>query len=343
MDRHRVAAMTPRALSAFALFVVGVALMSLVWVTGAWAHDVRPGAVSLREVTPHEFAVRLIDAQDGGPTPVRMVPRWPEHCREQATRLVCDGGLYGVMQLDGVESRRVKIMVSVTDLQGTRRQWLLREGERSVELSENDNAFHVGEFLWIGIEHIWWGPDHLLFVVALWLLAPTGLRCLWAATGFTVGHSLTLALVTFGWLAPLSQAVELMIAVSVFTLAVEVARLGVADADGNDHRADWWRKQTWTLRWPMLVGLIIGLIHGMGFAGALRDVGLPAGQELAALALFNAGVELGQLVVLIALGVLWHACGSRLPTRFTTMSRLVIAYGIGIRAWVWVMERAFPA
>ena len=318
-------------------------LLTLLWAFAApaWvaAHDVRPGAVSVREVAAGEYVVRLVDAQDGGATTARLDPEWPDHCTFQGVRLACDGGLRGELRIPEAGRRRIKVMVTVTDLAGQRRQWLLMEGEDRVNLDETGEGPPVWSFVWIGVEHIWWGPDHLLFVLGLWLLAPTWRRCLWAATGFTVGHSLTLVLVTLGWLAPISQAVELVIALSVLSLATEVAALGVADASGQQRRAEWWRSQTWTMRWPAAVGAIIGLVHGMGFAGALRDVGLPAGQELGALALFNAGVELGQLAVILALGLLWWALEPRLGAAFGSRCRLAAAYAMGCTATVWSLER----
>jgi hydrogenase/urease accessory protein HupE len=133
--------------------------------------------------------------------------------------------------------------------------------------------------VWMGVEHILAGYDHLLFLVALLLVAVRARALVLAVTAFTLGHSITLALAALGIWAPSPRLVEPAIALSLAYVGVE--NQFVTSGDGR------WR-----------VTLPFGLLHGFGFAGALREVALPSAELPRALLAFNVGVELGQLAVL---------------------------------------------
>jgi hydrogenase/urease accessory protein HupE len=186
----------------------------------------------------------------------------------------------------------------------------------------------------IGMEHILAGWDHLLFVIALVLIVANKAGRVWAvvkaATAFTLAHSITLALVTLGY-AGLPQApVEALIALSIVFLAVELARGG---GDGDEAL-----EETWTRRWPWLVAFVFGLLHGFGFAGALREIGLPQGEIPAALISFNLGVEAGQLLVIAAVLAI-RAIITRLRAQWTGPAVKFAAYGTGIIGSYWLIDR----
>ena len=148
----------------------------------------------------------------------------------------------------------------------------------------------VRTYFKLGVEHILLGFDHLLFVLALLFLVEGWRRLLGTITAFTVAHSLTLAAATFGWVQVPQAPVEAVIALSIMFVAVEIlhrqrGRTGIAT------------------RKPWVVAFVFGLLHGLGFAGALREIGLPDDAIPLALAFFNVGVEAGQLLV----------CGRRVP------------------------------
>jgi hypothetical protein len=148
-------------------------------------------------------------------------------------------------------------------------------------------------FARLGVEHIFTGTDHLAFLLGLLLLGGTLGGLVKIVTSFTVAHSLTLALATLGLLSPPSRIIEPLIAASVVFVAVEnlwALRRGTAEA-ALSHR--------WLLTFAF------GLVHGFGFADALRELHLPRESLLAALLAFNLGVEAGQLcLVLLALPLL---------------------------------------
>ncbi|ABC64303.1 HupE/UreJ family protein [Erythrobacter litoralis] len=175
----------------------------------------------------------------------------------------------------------------------------------------------------LGIEHILEGWDHLLFVIALVLLVRRGWAVAKATTAFTVAHSLTLAGVSLGFFGLPGRPVEAVIALSIVLLAVETVR---------DQR------QTWTRRWPWLVAFLFGLIHGFGFAGALREIGLPEGEVPAALISFNLGVEAGQLAVVAVVLLVLEALRRIRADALAPMVRYA-SYAIGITGSYWLVDR----
>ena len=184
----------------------------------------------------------------------------------------------------------------------------------------------VSSYALLGIEHILSGVDHLMFVVALVFLFGFKRKLLLAITGFTVAHSLTLALGTLGLVQLPSAPIEAWIALSIVMVSAEALSA----------------RDSMICRFPFMVPLVIGLIHGLGFAGALSDVGLPGAHRAAALLSFNLGVETGQLGVI---GLAWlTARAGRLfawarQTRAVTLSAFgsIAAYWTIQRVWVLVM------
>jgi hypothetical protein len=180
------------------------------------------------------------------------------------------------------------------------------------------------------MEHILLGADHLLFVLALLFLVASWPRLLGTVTAFTVAHSLTLAAATLGLVRVPQAPVEAAIALSIVFVAAEL----VHGAAGRPALA---------ARRPWLVAFAFGLLHGLGFAGALREVGLPEDAIPAALAFFNVGVELGQLAflaVVFALLAVARRLGSA-PDTWAVVARVArpAAYAVGIPAAFWLVER----
>jgi len=150
-------------------------------------------------------------------------------------------------------------------------------------------------YLASGVEHIAIGYDHIAFLIAVILWG----RRLWplvgAVTAFTLAHSLTLSLAVLGVASPPSHLVELAIALSIVYVAAENFFV-------HDLRRRW------------IVTFAFGLVHGFGFAGVLREYGIPHDALLPALAAFNIGVELGQIAIVAAALAVLHAIESRVPT-----------------------------
>ena len=175
----------------------------------------------------------------------------------------------------------------------------------------------------LGAKHIWEGPDHLLFVFGLLLLVGGGSRLIWTITAFTLGHSITLALVSLQVFSFPTELAEFLIALSIFILAVELSN---KTEPGRLWKNPWW-----------LAGAF-GLLHGMGFATALAETGLPQGQVPLALLFFNIGIELGQLLFIGLVYLLWFGLGPFI-SRSELSLRKVPLYVLGSLSAMWCIQR----
>ncbi len=236
----------------------------------------------------------------------------------------------------GLAENRSSLLFSIEMLDGTFYQKLL-SGEQATYLvpAEPSLLRVIKDYTILGAQHILSGIDHLLFVFGLLLLVGGGARLVWTITAFTLGHSVTLALVVLGYFEYPVALVEFTIALSIFVLAVELSRGG---AGGLLRRHPWW-----------LAGGF-GLLHGMGFAGALAEIGIPQQAAPLALLFFNIGIELGQLAFIFSITILWFIAkqifnamdGQSVPTVFRSGSlgaRIVPVYVLGALSAMWCIER----
>jgi hypothetical protein len=183
-------------------------------------------------------------------------------------------------------------------------------------------AFRV--YARLGAEHILGGQDHLLFLAALLLIWPPTRELLLIVTSFTVAHSLTLALATLDVVRPPDAAVEAVIAASIGWVAVENLLWAAAPR-----------------RWALTFGF--GLVHGFGFSGVLRDLGLPSDHALTALLAFNAGVELGQICVVLPASSLLFLGRRRLADGARRRITRVASAAVLAPALWWLVERVGAA
>ena len=185
------------------------------------------------------------------------------------------------------------------------------------------------DFLVLGFEHIWKGLDHLLFVGGLIFIARTRRAVILTITGFTIAHSITLALSALDMVRVPVAAVESAIALSIVFLAVEIVK-GPRD--------------TLTWRRPVFVSGSFGLLHGFGFAAVLREVGLPQAGLLTGLFAFNVGIELGQVMFASVLMLLLAAV-RRVPVGGPTASFAprFAGYAIGVTSSFWLITRVLVA
>jgi hydrogenase/urease accessory protein HupE len=195
----------------------------------------------------------------------------------------------------------------------------------SSDLKEADRWEVARTYFVIGVEHILFGFDHLFFVLALVLLLQRGWIVAQAVTAFTVSHSNTLVGTTLGFLGLPQRPVESVIALSIMFLAVEIVKSG----DGKPRLSQ---------RIPWVVAFLFGLLHGFGFAGALKEIGLPQGEVPMALLTFNLGVEAGQLAIVIAALAVLAVIRRARPTALRPVT-LGVTYLIGITASYWFIER----
>ena len=299
-------------------------LLSVFAATAA-AHELTIAEMEIRETAKGEF-LWFWTATEKRVGNADLVPVWPDACVAQENALHCsDGGLRGELAIRGVGQRYSAAIVKLYWLDGQSRVYTVTAGQPTVRLyGSADDQRGMGEiasaYLVLGIEHILTGIDHLLFVISLLFLVGFNRRLLWTITAFTAAHSLTLASAALGLLVLRSPPVEATIALSIMLVAGEALH----------HRA------TLARRWPALVAFLFGLVHGLGFAGALKDIGLPQAHLPVALVTFNVGVEVGQLLVI---GVAWSAW--RLASRWPVIgrARTAVLYAIGSVAAYWSLLR----
>jgi hydrogenase/urease accessory protein HupE len=295
----------------------------------ARAHSIDSATLTLTEVAEGKFTV---DWQSTAKTlnELRAPARYPKSCRMQGALLDCGPlGLAGTIEFPWLESSETRVIVLVDWLNGSR---LLRVvNGRSPSLSVYGSPASAGlgflkpiavDYTRLGFEHILAGFDHLMFVLAITLLVRRRKALVVAITAFTLAHSVTLAATVLGWLTLPSAAVETTIALSIVLACAECLR----SSDSLAQRAPW------------LVTFAFGLLHGMGFASALLETGLPEEHVPSALLFFNLGVELGQLAAVtgfIAAGWLWGRFERR-----PAWSKRALVYALGSTAAYWSLERA---
>jgi hypothetical protein len=317
-------------------------LLALFLAQGAQAHRFAPSLLKVAELGPGQFnLVWKTPLQATSSVPLR--PTWPDSCtvseaapaqqegtgRVASWRLSCTGlgedGLVGdAIGVSGLGPNQASAMVMISLLDGREYQEVLSAEQPEFLVPAEPGAVKVvGDYSVLGMEHIWGGIDHLLFVFGLLLLVGGGKRLLLTITAFTVGHSITLSLVTLGYFDYPVALVEFTIALSIFVLAVELTR---TDRDDLLWRHPWW-----------LAGGF-GLLHGMGFAGALAETGLPQANLPLALLFFNVGIEIGQILFILAILVVWQLLKRPLAP---WQERLlpVPVYVLGGLSALWCIER----
>jgi len=227
----------------------------------------------------------------------------------------------------------VSALVRVSRLSGEKHSLVVSPEQTEVIMPEIESFGNVARgYLTLGVRHILEGYDHLLFVTCLLLIAGTGRRILVTITGFTIAHSLTLALSALGLLRVPVAPVEAAIALSIVFLAVEIVR-------GDE--------SSLTYRYPIAVASSFGLLHGLGFAAVLGETGLPQTEIPAALAFFNLGVELGQIIFVVGvLGIYQIARravrslgGRDLSLGALRSFQKPAAYLVGTVASFWIIQR----
>lgn len=289
----------------------------------AHGHELSMAEMQLREVAQGDFLWQWAPSEKRAAGD-ELTPRWPTHCQTAPGLLRCGPtGLSGTLEIDGVGERFSAAMVKVYWLDGQSRVYTFTKGQRTVHLygsaqdprglSEIATAYAT-----LGVEHILSGYDHLLFVLGLLFLVGFQRRLVATITAFTLAHSLTLALSATGWLTLRSAPVEATIALSIMLVAGEALH----------------QRNTLSRRWPALVAFLFGLVHGLGFAGALQEIGLPQNHLAIALLTFNLGVEAGQLLVVAASYGVWRLI-ARWPVAWHARTPILYAMGSVAAYWSW--------
>lgn len=320
----------------------GLLVLLLAFLAGvpATAHELKPAYLDLRERAPGEFTV-LWKVPAIGEMRLGLDARLPENClaKTEPVRSIetgaylerwtagCSGGLKGrTISIDGLSATLTDVLVHITYATGATEIARLKPDLPSFTVAGQQTTLEVATtYFVLGVEHILGGFDHLLFVLALMLLIHDLKQLVKTITAFTVAHSITLAGAAFGYVSLPQVPVEATIALSIAFVAREILK-----ADPKEPRFS--ESHAW------VVAFAFGLLHGFGFAGALKEIGLPHSDVPLALLTFNLGVETGQLIFVAAVLATYAAAKAMLGA-IPSVSRAAAAYAIGITASFWLISR----
>jgi hydrogenase/urease accessory protein HupE len=327
--------------------LLGVLLCAL----DAAAHPLAPALLELREAADGQVDVRFKTSlyPKSRQAAELLLPVLPDACAaasdprasiEGSGKVVrwqirCPAGLVGArVGVRGLAENHIDALLRVELADGRRVQQVLRAGRESLTIPVHPQRLDVFvDYLEVGVRHIFEGLDHLLLVFGLVLLVAGGrgygARLLVTLSAFTLGHCATLSLAALGWLVLPGPPVELAIALSVLLLAVELARGRLGHAR---------RLLPWALAG------CFGLLHGLGFAAALLEAGLPQGEIGVALLAFNLGIEVGQVAVVAMVAIVLALAAGLQALRSEPLLPLwaygIPIYVIGSLAAMWSFERA---
>jgi hypothetical protein len=324
-------------------FVNRAAVVAAIWIATALvvhAHAFAPSLLDLRESSAGEVTVtwktprvRVMGSDVAPVLPVNCRQSSPPAVEENESAVVlrwrvdCGvGGLIGAgIAMDGLAAANTNGLIRVALADGRVLQRVVTSTAPGLRIDAPPQPRDV----WLiyarhGARHILSRVDRALFVLGLVLLAPATVPLVQAFSAFTLGHSLTLAAASLGLVAVPSGVIEIVMALTLLMLATELAREP---------------SRTWMRRFPWIVGISFGLLHGLGFAAVLREIGLPGDLLALGVFAFNLGIEIGHVLLLMAMLVGMRLL-QMLPVTFPAWARQMPVYAMGSLAAFWCFERA---
>ncbi len=309
----------------------------------AVADEIRPGYLELSTTDGEVYSVKWKVPMKGDMV-LSLKPVLPDDCTERMppssmraggamiTRwsVICPDGINeGHIRIDGLEATSTDVLVRIVRQDGITQMVRLTPDETGFVVERESSSLDVIRvYTALGIEHILGGVDHLLFVFALLLIVTNWRRLVGTITAFTLAHSITLAAATLGYVHVAQAPVEAVIALSILFLATEI----IHNRQGRPGMAK---------RFPWLVAFIFGLLHGFGFAGALAEIGLPEQSIPLALLFFNVGVELGQLLFVLAVVAAGWVLRRLVAQKILQGGEVAASYLIGGLSAFWLIDRTY--
>jgi hypothetical protein len=321
------------------LFAAVFAILILFCAGQTHAHGMRTAYVEIVEHAPGQAILRFRTTVDVG-----AVPEFPIGCtatnvsaegtkttisstnplvQNGSTFVVhCPGPLAGrEMGVTELGTSMSEAVVWVSQHDGTTSSQLLTPNQPRIRIPSSGAWTNFTEYTPLGIRHIFAGADHLLFLMLLVLLLRRPRPVLVAETAFTISHGLSFSAAALGWIHVSKEATEACIAMSLLLLALDVGRKDRSAA--SDHSV-------------ALMALVFGLVHGLGFAGGMAEIGMPSQNVGWALLGFGLGVEVGQVAFLAVALVVAHFFQR---SRFSFQGTIVLTYLAGGLAAYWVLDR----
>lgn len=307
--------------------------------SGVTAHEIRPAYLQMHQTSESSYQL-LWKVPVKGDMVIKLTPVFADDftlvdsgVRQQMQgslvyqyTLNAEKPLHGTtMAIANLEKTMVDVLINIEYLNGENITAMLKPDRPEITFPAKTTSWQVAKaYTLLGIEHILLGFDHLLFVLALLILSVGFKKLVKTVTAFTIAHSITLSCSVMGWVKLPGPPVEAVIALSIVFLALEIVKV----QQGSP---------SLTSRKPWLVAFIFGLLHGFGFAGALTDIGLPQTEMFLALATFNIGVELGQLIFVGGVIAVFEGIKRYISPKEWT--QILLPYGIGSIAVFWTIER----
>ena len=305
------------------------------------AHESQPGLLEIKQLSAERYEVIWrAPIYYGKPHPARLqLPENWQTIGKPTVRQLPDSALYrrvvdvqgvsiddSIIRFPGLEATITDVFVRMSRLDGGQATLVVRPSQPYAEL-RGERPWYVssGEYLDLGFHHILMGIDHLLFVLGLLIIVQDRRMLIKTITAFTVAHSITLALATLGFARIPGPPLNAAIALSILFLGPEIVRV--------------WRGQTsFTIAHPWVVAFALGLLHGFGFASGLSTVGTPKAEIPLALLMFNVGVELGQIVFVVLMLLIYRSL-KVLAFRWPRWVEFVPGYTIGSLGAFWTIQR----
>jgi hydrogenase/urease accessory protein HupE len=322
------------------LLALLICLMPLIAAGSSTAHELRPAYLDIRETTVGDFAI-VWKTPALGEMRLGLYVRLPDTC-SQIGEMVnsfeagafferwtarCPGGLRGrSLTIDGLRTSLTDALVRLAYVDGSTQVARLTPERPSLAITASQTTFEVAQtYFLLGVEHILLGLDHLIFVFALMLLISDRWMLVKTITAFTVAHSITLVGAALGFISLPQKPVEAAVALSIAFVASELAR----SRSGQRRLSE---------TYPWVAAFAFGLLHGLGFAGALKDIGLPQTDVALALLTFNLGVEAGQLLFVATILLAARASSALVAIPFEPV-RMMASYMIGTMSMLWLITR----
>ena len=319
--------------------------VSFLFLHAVYADEIRPAFLELTQQSETSYQVLWKKPSQGeAKNTFKFEPQFPHSAQMRGVKKISQTGsatlesyviednetlINKPITITGLETTSTDVLVRVHYLDGETEFIRVLPESPNFTLTHESGFFNMASTYFIlGVEHILEGFDHLLFVLALLLLVGNIRVLIWTITAFTLAHTITLMLASLDLIYFSSRAVEATIALSIVFVAAEV----IYAMRGREHI---------TKKYPWVIAFGFGLIHGLGFAGALKEIGLPQNEIVPSLIFFNVGVEIGQLIFVFAvLFVAWIVKKIVTQGVFRKLE-LFTAYAIGSVAAFWLIERTY--
>lgn len=310
-----------------------------------YADEIRPAFLELTQQSDTSYKVLWKKPSQGeAKNSLKLEPLFPQSAQIRGVKKISktgsatlesyvienDGALINKpITIKGLETTSSDVLVRVHYLDGETEFIRVLPESPHFTLTHESGFFNMASTYFIlGVEHILEGFDHLLFVLALLLLVGNIRILIWTITAFTLAHTITLMLASLDMIYFSSRAVEATIALSIVFVAAEV----IYSMRGREHISK---------KYPWVIAFGFGLIHGLGFAGALKEIGLPQNEIVPSLIFFNVGVEIGQLIFVFAVLLLVWIVKKIVTQGIFRKAEMMTAYAIGSIAAFWLIERTY--